>query len=228
MNFRKLHPISPPRPDDRFAAPSMDEQALEEIRSGMDQYGVLVFRDQPSRRRAARLRVGASTASCHTKTGLNAIAKKPLRQGSSHRHLQHRWTKAMSSRPRTAADSTRSATAVAHGRMFQDPPGQLFAAERQDHPVGEREYEVRRHGSAYEALPENARRRSRDWGAPFHRPRGRRARFEFARRNRSCQRRGAIHGAHQPPYRPQVALSRAHASMSSKAGAPRGAFPVGT
>jgi alpha-ketoglutarate-dependent 2,4-dichlorophenoxyacetate dioxygenase len=75
MNFKKLHPLFAAEAGPVDLRNVHDEKTLDEIRRGMDQYGVLVFRDQPFSDEEQLAFARRFDGELHTKTGLNAIAK---------------------------------------------------------------------------------------------------------------------------------------------------------
>jgi alpha-ketoglutarate-dependent 2,4-dichlorophenoxyacetate dioxygenase len=75
LEFRKLQPLFAAEASPIDLRNVHDEATLEEIRRGMDEYGVLVFRDQPFTDDDQLAFARRFDGELHTKTGLNAIAK---------------------------------------------------------------------------------------------------------------------------------------------------------
>jgi alpha-ketoglutarate-dependent 2,4-dichlorophenoxyacetate dioxygenase len=74
LTFRKLHPLFVAEAGPIDLRRVHDEATLEEIRRGMDEHGVLVFRDQPFTDDEQLAFARRFDGELHTKTGLNAIA----------------------------------------------------------------------------------------------------------------------------------------------------------
>ena len=111
LTFRKLHPhfVAEVSPVDLRRV--HDRETLDEIRAGMDEYAVLVFRDQPfTDAGAARVRAALRRRAAHQDRRRRA-RQEPLRQRGADRHLEPGRERARSCDPTTAAACTRSAIA---------------------------------------------------------------------------------------------------------------------
>jgi alpha-ketoglutarate-dependent 2,4-dichlorophenoxyacetate dioxygenase len=75
LEFRKLQPLFAAEASPIDLRNVHDDATLEAIRRGMDEYGVLVFRDQPFTDDDQLAFARRFDGELHTKTGLNAIAK---------------------------------------------------------------------------------------------------------------------------------------------------------
>ena len=95
VTFKKLHPHIGAEASPLDLRQVHDRTTLDALVAGMDEHGVLVFRDHRHRRRATRVR-GALRRAVHTKPGIAAVAKN----------------RSKTTRSRTSRTSTRAAASA--------------------------------------------------------------------------------------------------------------------
>jgi alpha-ketoglutarate-dependent 2,4-dichlorophenoxyacetate dioxygenase len=78
LSFRQLHPIFAAEVSAVDLRTARDRETLARIRAGMDEYAVLVFRDQSLTVQEQLAFAQRFDGTLHTKTGMSAIAKNRL------------------------------------------------------------------------------------------------------------------------------------------------------
>src|SRR3954453_18036284 len=78
LSFKPLHPTFAAQASPLDLTPVFDDDTLEEIRGGMDRFGVLVFRDQPFSDEAQLAFAQRFDGELHAKTGISALTKSRL------------------------------------------------------------------------------------------------------------------------------------------------------
>lgn len=78
ISFRKLHPVLGAEVSPTDLRTARDRETLERIRAGMDEHGVLVFRDQKLTIKEQLSFAQRLDGKLHTKTGISALVKNRL------------------------------------------------------------------------------------------------------------------------------------------------------
>ena len=153
LTFRKLHPhfVGEVGPIDLRRV--HDPETLAEIRAGMDEYAILVFRDQPlHRRRAARLRPAPGRRAPH-QAREQRDPEEPLRQRGARRHLEPGRERRDHEVRRPAPHVRARQPALAHRRVLPGSARPLLDALGQGRPAGGRGHRVRRHARGLRRAP---------------------------------------------------------------------------
>lgn len=153
IRFRALHPLFAAEVSgvDLRAAESAD--ILERIRAGMDQYAVLVFRDQPLTDADQLAFAQRLDGSLHSKTGISALQKSRLGN-----EALTDISNVTDTGDIMAQDDRRRAYSLANrlwhaDATFQDPPGRYSMLHARVVPPSGADTEFADERSAYDELP---------------------------------------------------------------------------
>jgi alpha-ketoglutarate-dependent 2,4-dichlorophenoxyacetate dioxygenase len=152
--FRPLHPLFAAEVDGIDLRRADTPQLLDRIRAGMDQYAVLVFRDQPLTDADQLAFAQRLDGALHTKTGISALQKNrfgnealtDISNVSDRGEVMH-------------ADDRRRAYSLANrlwhtDASFQDPPGRYSMLHARVVPSVAADTEFADMRSAYDELPD--------------------------------------------------------------------------
>ena len=145
LTFEKLHPHFAAEVGPIDLRRVHDPKTLAEIRAGMDEYAVLVFRDQPFADDEQIAFAQRLDGELHTKTGSSALKKSRLGNEAlgDISNVDENGDLLQVRRPAPHVRPRQSP--LAHGRLVPGPAGPLLDAVGAHHPARRRGYRVRRH-----------------------------------------------------------------------------------
>jgi alpha-ketoglutarate-dependent 2,4-dichlorophenoxyacetate dioxygenase len=153
--FRPLHPLFAAEVDDIDLRRADSPEALDRIRAGMDQYAVLVFRDQPLTDADQLAFAQRLDGALHTKTGISALQKNRLgNEALTDISNVSDGGGVMQAEDRRRAYSL--ANRLWHtDASFQDPPGRYSMLHARVVPPVAADTEYADMRAAYDELPED-------------------------------------------------------------------------
>ena len=192
LRFRGLHPTFVAEVSAIDLRQVHDAETLAEIRAGMDEYAVLVFRDQPFTDDEQLAFAQRLDGQLHTKTGRRRPEEPPRQRGA--RPTSRTSTSRGHPQVRRPAPGVRARQPpVAHRRVVPGSPGPLLDAVGEGRPAVGADTEFADMRAAYDALP--AEIKSRLEGLRVHHSIAHSRQtlgFEFSRR-RQEKLKGAVH-----------------------------------
>ena len=156
--FRPLHPLFAAEVDDIDLRRADTPEALDRIRAGMDQYAVLVFRNQPLTDADQLAFAQRLDGALHTKTGISALQKNRLgNEALTDISNVSDGGGVMQAEDRRRAYSL--ANRLWHtDASFQDPPGRYSMLHARVVPPVAADTEYADMRAAYDELPEEIER----------------------------------------------------------------------
>ena len=203
LTFHRLHPTFVAEVGAVDLRRVHDRATLDEIRAGMDEYAILVFRDQTFTDAEQLAFAERFDGVLHSNTGVGRAGQEPLRQRGADRHLEPgregRDPAVRGPPPHVRARQP----PLAHRRVVPGPARPLLDAVGQSDPASRCRYGVRRHARRLRrarAADQSVDRRPAR--APFHCLLAADARVRVLAGGRGeAQGRGPSAGSHQPAHR---------------------------
>ena len=188
-----------------------DEETLAELRAAMDEYGVLLFRDQPFTDESQLAFAQRFDGELHARTGISVLQKSRLgNEALTDISNLDENGEIMDSRP-TAAACTSLGNRLWHtDASFQDPAGRYSMLHARVVPPVAADTEYADTRAAYDALPDEMKRSSKACRCTTRSPTRARPWASSSPQEEAARLEGRHPpaGAHHPGLGPQVALRR--------------------